>query len=195
MEGNLLKWTNLIFGWSERYFVLKGNILYYYLKKGDKPKGRFHLSVCQINVIDSENRFDIDTGLTIIYLKASNKELNDDWAKAFKAAKRDADIKLQSSQTNNFNTSNIHDTNLNQNLNNNMNFDAEYYSNRNCITQEDRLLTKANLASSTASNLLIYNKKFSEIIQLMEKNDKSKFIQDLKNLNSDYNVIFFLNLE
>jgi hypothetical protein len=194
MEGNLLKWTNYLFGWCERYFVLKGNILYYYLKKGDKPKGRFHLGVCQINFPVIENRFEIDTGLNIIYLKANNKVDKDEWTRCLKAAKREADNKLVSNYDtntpNNFNTPNNYNSNFTQNIKN----EAEFSSNRNSFIVEDRLLKKANSASITANNLLNYNKKFSEILERMEKTEKSKFLQELKKLNSDYNVNFIFQI-
>ena len=56
MEGELYKWTNYLFGWRQRYFVLKGSVLHYYYQRGEKPRGRIHLGVCQINSGDGQRR-------------------------------------------------------------------------------------------------------------------------------------------
>jgi hypothetical protein len=33
MEGKLKKWTNLIGGWKDRYFVLRDDVLTYYIQQ------------------------------------------------------------------------------------------------------------------------------------------------------------------
>jgi collagen type IV alpha-3-binding protein len=104
MEGKLQKWANYLYGYNERYFVLKNNILYYYLQKRGKPKGRIHLSVASINATEEDVKFEIDCGLSIIYLKAESKEKKDEWVKALKIAKLEGDNK--SSLMNNLNSNN-----------------------------------------------------------------------------------------
>ena len=53
MEGKLQKWTNYIFGWRERWVVLKGSVLYYFISKTEKPKGRIYIGIT--NLISNED--------------------------------------------------------------------------------------------------------------------------------------------
>jgi hypothetical protein len=88
MEGMLFKWTNYFSFWKKRYFVLRGNILYYYVKKGDRPRGRIHLAVSILNESPEDvTKFEIDTGVSIVYLKAQNKEMKKEWINAIKRSK------------------------------------------------------------------------------------------------------------
>src|SRR5689334_6602717 len=135
MEGTLQKWTNYIFGWKERYFVLKGSVFYYYMKKGDKPKGSIHLGICQVNT-NVDTKFELDTGINIVYIKAETKEVRDDWVKALKAAKRDAENKLQNEKGN----FGVNLLNNSVNLNNSLKFEnnpLDYSTNRNSVMTED----------------------------------------------------------
>ena len=116
MEGNLRKWTNFVLGWRQRYFVLKGSVLLYYMKKGQKPTGRIHLSVSNINPTNNDFRFEIDTGTTVFYLRAQTKEIKDEWIKALRIAKFESDSKIINNTFNNI----INRTNSRlQNINNN----------------------------------------------------------------------------
>jgi hypothetical protein len=92
MEGILFKWTNYFSFWKQRYFVLRGNILYYYIKKGDRPRGRIHLAVALLNESpEDDTKFELDTGVSIVYLKADSRELKREWIQAIKKAKLDSE--------------------------------------------------------------------------------------------------------
>ena len=86
MEGYLNKWTNYILRWRRRYFILKNNILFYFINKGDKAKGRIHLGICSINVTD-DIKFELDTGMGKIFLKAESESELNDWVREIKRAK------------------------------------------------------------------------------------------------------------
>lgn len=95
MEGEISKWTNLMSGWQKRILILKGDILYYYEKKGESAKGRVHLLVSQIiECQDDELKFEINTGSTIFYFKTETKEEKASWIQALKQAKLNADRSL-----------------------------------------------------------------------------------------------------
>jgi hypothetical protein len=123
MEGNLYKWTNYFSFWKERYFVLRGNILYYYIKKGDRPRGRIHLAVALVNESpEDDTKFEIDTGLAILYLKAETKELKQEWIQAIKKSKVEGN---------------------NQDLSKNENFiSVDYGTQRNSLGGDDKLIRK-----------------------------------------------------
>jgi len=93
MEGNLQKWTNFVLGWQEKYFMIKGSLLLYYTKKGQPVKGKIHLSVANINNTNNDYRFEIDTGTSIFYLRTTTKEKKEEWVKALKLAKFEAEGK------------------------------------------------------------------------------------------------------
>jgi hypothetical protein len=100
MEGRLFKWTNYFSFWKERYFVLRGNILYYYVKKGERPRGRIHLTIALLNESpEDDTKFEIDTGLSIVYLKADSKEKKTEWLQAIKKAKFDANNNNEANKT------------------------------------------------------------------------------------------------
>ncbi len=89
MEGKLLKWTNYVMGWKARYFVLRGNILYYYLTKGEKVKGKIHLNVAEVIPLESNAvKFQIDTGTTMIYLCAEKDTDKNSWIEALLQVKK-----------------------------------------------------------------------------------------------------------
>ncbi len=89
MEGNLYKYKNLISGWKKRYFVLKDNILYYHKHKGEKVKGRIHLSVATIKETHDKknNKFEINSGITAFQLKTDTKEERDVWLTKLRSVK------------------------------------------------------------------------------------------------------------
>jgi len=89
LEGYLKKWTNCCTGWKQRYFVLKKNKLYYYLSKGMRYKGKLHLQIAEFTHNEKDIlRFDIDTGVNKIYLKAYNVTDKNTWFDALDLAKR-----------------------------------------------------------------------------------------------------------
>lgn len=161
MEGVLLKWVNYIFGWRERYFVLKGNVLYYYYKKGEKPKGKIHLAVALLNQTNDDFKLEIDTGLNVIYIKAESKEVKEEWVRAIKLAKLEGDNKLQG---------NIFGLNNNTNRDNyrsDLDF-SNSVSNRNSMITEDKLLKKITYISRTAEKLSNDNSSITRIINSSE---------------------------
>lgn len=93
MEGSLLKWTNFLSGWQNRFFVLKGPILSYYLDKtANLPKGRIYLPISTIiEAPESDYEFQIDTGSTIYYLKTETKEEKVKWLSIIKLNKLESE--------------------------------------------------------------------------------------------------------
>ena len=89
IEGNLLKWTNYVMGWKLRHFVLRGNILYYYLSKGEKVKGKIHLNVAEVIPLEHNPlKFQIDTGTTMVYLCALEESDKVMWVDALEMIKK-----------------------------------------------------------------------------------------------------------
>ena len=71
MEGYLLKWTNYIFGWQRRYFILYNGVLHYCKEKSSAQRGAIHLDISIVSKHPSNfKRFSISTGCTHVYLKA-----------------------------------------------------------------------------------------------------------------------------
>lgn len=91
MEGILHKWTNYFSMYKERYFILSGFILSYFIHKGEHPRGRFHLSVAHIIQGKDDLKFEIDTGQSIFYLKAKCKEDKLKWINELNKVKLQAD--------------------------------------------------------------------------------------------------------
>jgi hypothetical protein len=198
MEGTLLKWTNYLFGWRERWFVLRGNVLYYYYKKNEKPKGRIHLGVVVLSFTDADTKFELDTGTSVIYIKAGTKELKDSWVQAIKISKLDAENKLSVgnlnlSGLNNFSLSNTNSntTNINQMSPTKLNFDNLDYSsntNRNSVITEDKLLRKINNIQQNAEKITFYNNAFAEYLR---KNQQLKSDDELQGIYKKYKVNLF----
>ncbi len=89
MEGYLNKSTTFS-RWKRRYFVLSDDILYYYTEKGGELRGRLHLSISQIKEYEkNDNRFEIDSGLTTISIRAETKESRDTWIHKIKNSQFD----------------------------------------------------------------------------------------------------------
>jgi len=86
----LLKWTNYIFGWQRRYFILYNGVLHYCKEKGSPQRGMIHLEISQIRKHPYKPcRFFIDTGCTQIHLKAYTPGEALDWISALKANQTD----------------------------------------------------------------------------------------------------------
>jgi hypothetical protein len=183
MEGTLLKWTNYLFGWRERYFVIKGSICYYYIKKGDKPKGRIHLGICQINSTD-DTKFELDTGINVVYMKAENKELRDEWVKALKSAKREAENKIQNEKNNigvNLLNNSLNNVGNSIRLENNP---LEFSTSRNSIMTEDKLLKKINTMHNGVEKIMRNNEKFGNIF-----NNNNGINNEFREIYNSYKVI------
>uniref|UniRef100_A0A1B0CDC4 Putative pleckstrin similarity domain protein n=1 Tax=Lutzomyia longipalpis TaxID=7200 RepID=A0A1B0CDC4_LUTLO len=92
LEGYLNKRGEVNKSWQRRWFVLKGNLLFYFEKKGDKePIGVIVLEGCTIELAeDGENYcFQIvfhGTNNRTYYLCAENQEVMEKWMKALTCA-------------------------------------------------------------------------------------------------------------
>jgi hypothetical protein len=109
MEGNLQKWTNYISTWKERYFVLTGVVLCYYKKRGEAARGKIHMGIATVR--DGEDlKFEIDTGVSVIFLQAPDRDSKIAWLQALKKAKVEADkikLKLQNQNSLNMNPATV----------------------------------------------------------------------------------------
>ena len=137
------------------------------------PKGRFHLSVCQVNSNDTDSKLELDTGNNVIYLKAESNELRSEWVRAIRAAKKEADKSLQQNK-----------------LQSNINFSST--ANKNTGNQlnslENKLVNKINSLSFTVEKLFTNNEKFNKIIQIDNSNT------ELNKIYSDYKVLINIYL-
>lgn len=95
MEGNLYKWTNLFSGWKERYFVLKGSILYYYYNKNDTPKGKIFLGLSTIIAEDDTPSFELNTGSNILFMKANSLEERNAWIMKMRVGKLEGEKQIK----------------------------------------------------------------------------------------------------
>ena len=88
MEGYLLKWTNYVFGWQRRYFILHNGILHYCSQKGSSMRGAVHMDISQVfKHPRNKRRFYIDTGVSCMHLKAYSPDEAQDWFEALRSAK------------------------------------------------------------------------------------------------------------
>lgn len=180
MEGELLKWTNYVLGWRERYFVLKGSVLLYYIKKGEKTKGKIHLSVSTLNSTSNDYRFEIDTGTSIFYLRAHTKEKKNEWVKAIKLAKFEAESKMQ-------NNPEI----LNSNINGSSRMINEMENigmTRLSMLPDDKLTKKVIFIKTLTDNLAKLNLDFDNFLQQNKKNLSSDICISLNEFLNTYKV-------
>lgn len=145
MEGNLYKYKNILSGWKKRYFILKDNILYYYKHKGDKVKGRIHLSVATIkeDTDKDKKKFEIHSGITVFHLKAENTKERDSWLSKLRSVK--------------FETENQDNDILSKNL---MVYEDKNQAIIDEIASLQSKLSELKLYTSTLQN---YNEKISEL--------------------------------
>ncbi|KAH8857310.1 Pleckstrin homology domain-containing family A member 8 [Schistosoma japonicum] len=91
MEGVLLKWTNYLSGWQQRYFILDDGVLSYYRSKEEMNsgcKGSVKLSVCDVIVHSSDPRkFDLILGEQRYYLRALSQSDRQRWIVALGSSK------------------------------------------------------------------------------------------------------------
>ena len=79
-EGVLHKWTNYLYGWKKRYFVLHDNLLEYCKNKGDTLKGKISLQTLDIKKHPKkEAELIVDTGVTKIHLRAASNKEAQEW--------------------------------------------------------------------------------------------------------------------
>ena len=87
-EGILLKWTNYLYGWKKRYFVLHDGVLEYCKEKGNELKGKISLYTLDVKKHPKEDsRLIINTGTNTIHLKAQNPKEAQEWFLALKRTK------------------------------------------------------------------------------------------------------------
>jgi Oxysterol-binding protein/PH domain len=86
-EGVLLKWTNYLYGWKKRYFVLHDGLLEYCKQKGNTLKGKMSLFTIDVKKHPKEDsRLILNTGTNLIHLKAQNPKEAQEWFVALKRA-------------------------------------------------------------------------------------------------------------
>ncbi|CAH8293557.1 unnamed protein product [Schistosoma intercalatum] len=86
VRGYLSKWTNLLHGWQERYFVLSDGFLTYYrnsddLNLGSRGSVRIKNAYIKIHEYD-ECRFEVRVGDVIWYLRGLSQEERYTWMSA-----------------------------------------------------------------------------------------------------------------
>ena len=166
MEGTLQKWTNYIFGWRERWVVLRGTMLYYYIDKTEKPKGRIHIGITNIMSNDEELTFELDTGTSILYFKAETMEEKNKWVCELKKAKLAAQRDGKSIPPNVV----INESEINKNRNIN--------SSSNSVVTEDKIIRKINFALQTTEKLKEYQTQLDDEISKIDKNNNIINIYD-----------------
>lgn len=94
-EGWLVKRGEVNKGYQKRWFVLKGNLLFYFEKRGDKePVGVIVLEGCTIELAEDEEQFGFKivfhgTGNRSYTLGAESQESMEQWMKALACASYD----------------------------------------------------------------------------------------------------------
>ncbi|KAL7057072.1 hypothetical protein AAHC03_019309 [Spirometra sp. Aus1] len=83
VKGNLNKWTNILHGWQERYFVLKDGVLSYYRSEGEMDLGcrgsiRLRNAHVQPHPYD-DCRIDVSLGDSTWYFRCSSESVRQQW--------------------------------------------------------------------------------------------------------------------
>ncbi|KAK2845720.1 hypothetical protein Q7C36_010574 [Tachysurus vachellii] len=94
LAGILIKWTNYIHGWQDRWVVLKNNTLSYYKSEHEQEYG-CRGSLCLNKAIIKphkfdECRFDISVNDNIWYLRAEDPELRHQWVDTIELLKAES---------------------------------------------------------------------------------------------------------
>ncbi|XP_041348220.1 probable serine/threonine-protein kinase DDB_G0272282 [Gigantopelta aegis] len=91
-EGHLMKRGELNKSFQRRWFVLRGNLLFYYEKKGDRePIGVIVMEGCTIELAENTDNFTFQinfasTGYRTYFLSANTQETMESWMKSLSAA-------------------------------------------------------------------------------------------------------------
>ncbi len=189
MEGWLLKWTNYFSGWKERFFVLKGPLLYYYYTKNDKPRGRIHLGISTIICEENDSYIEINTGSNLFYIQTKNEEEKNSWLSALKKAKFEGEKQIKSNNSKLINIDNINDKGSsidNEKLNfiitkldmDNQSFDNLMLKNSMNLTEYKVLLQR-------------YKEEVEQLKSLLNENNN----EDINNDNNSLNPINNIDLE
>ncbi|VDN16758.1 unnamed protein product [Dibothriocephalus latus] len=83
VKGNLNKWTNILHGWQERYFVLKDGVLSYYRSEAEMDQGcrgsiRLRNAHVQPHPYD-DCRIDVSLGDSTWYFRCSSESVRQQW--------------------------------------------------------------------------------------------------------------------
>lgn len=91
LEGTLLKWTNYMHGWQERYVVLENGLLTYFVDKNQSEigcKGSVTLSRATFILNEQDDcRFDIIAGSLVYFFRCSSQEERKQWIDHLEAIK------------------------------------------------------------------------------------------------------------
>ncbi|XP_064607533.1 ceramide transfer protein-like [Liolophura sinensis] len=83
IQGTLMKWTNYIHGWQDRFIVLKDGTLSYYKSENDTSFGcRGAISLSKASIVPhqfDECRFDVSVNDSVWYLRGVNEEERQHW--------------------------------------------------------------------------------------------------------------------
>ncbi|KAK5970239.1 START domain-containing protein [Trichostrongylus colubriformis] len=108
-SGTLLKWTNYINGWRERFFEIKHGQLLYYANKGDQGsgcRGSISLKKLEVSLHEfNECEFSVAVGDVVWYLRAENPHSRTYWVKALTRDSNDSDYSSNTTKTHSRNTS------------------------------------------------------------------------------------------
>ncbi|WKX92242.1 hypothetical protein Q1695_010349 [Nippostrongylus brasiliensis] len=108
-SGSLLKWTNFINGWRERYFEIKHGQLMYYASKADQAsgcRGSIALKKLEVTLHEfNECEFSVSVGDIVWYLRAENPHSRTFWIKALSKHSTDSDYSSNTTKTHSRNTS------------------------------------------------------------------------------------------
>lgn len=86
-EGVLHKWTNYIYGWKSRYFVLHDGLLEYCKVKGKQLKGKISLQTLALKKHPKkDSELILHTGVSTLHLRAANPKEAQEWFVALKRA-------------------------------------------------------------------------------------------------------------
>jgi hypothetical protein len=193
MEGWLLKWTNFFSGWKERFFVLKGPLLYYYYTKNDKPRGRIHLGISTIICEENDSYIEINTGSNLFYIQTKNEEEKNSWLSALKKAKFEGEKQIRSNNSKLINIDNINDKGSsidNEKLNfiitkldmDNQSFDNLMLKNSMNLTEYKVLLQR-------------YKEEVEQLKSLLNENNNEDINDDINDDNNSLNPINNIDIE
>ena len=166
MEGYLYKWTNYISGWKLRYFVLKNNILFYYEIKGDKPRGKIHMPISKVSEdLVNDLKLEIETGTSIMYLKAQSTSVRENWLKSLKNSKQDNEGKLEDHFMD-------------------ISYDADSQNDEN----PERLHKKLHILRKYTDKLSQHNQTYNTLLEKYKDQLNQEFVADFQKINSQINV-------
>lgn len=177
IEGYLKKWTNFVYGWKLRYFILKEGILIYQKTKQSKPKGTIHMKICEIEITASDPlKIIINSGTSTLHLKTNSVSEKLKWLNALRSSKEE--IKQIDQSFTNIRKSNIKpellqkfiDKSTKHNKQGNHNENQENYL--KMINQTIESIWEQQIKLDSSLNYLALKfdaKKNSKIIDLIEK--------------------------